>query len=367
MINSEGNREGWLSKAFNLSILNTRRMAWVDYLRGIAIILVVYRHVLIGIERSGLNIPLYLTQANEMFFSFRMPLFFILSGLFISNSLTKYSLGKIVDSKFQGLLYPYFIWAFLQITLQIFLSRYTNAERTTSDYLYILYQPRGLDQFWYLPALFNATIIYILLKTKVGLSRPFQLGLGVLLYIIGPYFREISMISDWMEFYIFFAIGDAVAPLFFKPRTQKFLNSRTALFCLLPVFIVSQLYFLHRQPVNQAEFLAVSLTGCLFMFLFAYQIQGIRRLSFLRVLGYHSLYIYVMHVIVSAGTRFILTKYAGIENASLLLFAGIVTGVLIPVMVYNLLIRKHLWFLFRYRRPGPTPTTQSSNEISRAS
>jgi uncharacterized membrane protein YcfT len=79
----------WLSRAFNLPVLQKSRMPWVDYLRGIAIVLVVYRHVLIGIERTGLHVPSILVIANEIFFSFRMPLFFILSGLFVSQSLSR--------------------------------------------------------------------------------------------------------------------------------------------------------------------------------------------------------------------------------------------------------------------------------------
>ena len=43
----------WWGMAFNTSILKRRRMEWVDYLRGIAILLIVYRHVLIGIQRGN--------------------------------------------------------------------------------------------------------------------------------------------------------------------------------------------------------------------------------------------------------------------------------------------------------------------------
>ncbi|HEU4471527.1 MAG TPA: acyltransferase, partial [Flavisolibacter sp.] len=150
------------NKAFNTSILEKNRMAWVDYLRGIAILLVVYRHVLIGLERGAHDIPVLMERANMIFYSFRMPLFFILSGIFISASIAKKPLNRLVYNKFESLLYPYLVWAFLQISLQIVLSRFTNSERTLMDYTMIFYQPRGLDQFWYLPALFNATVIYLL-------------------------------------------------------------------------------------------------------------------------------------------------------------------------------------------------------------
>lgn len=348
--NSQGGYK-WLSKAFNLPVLEKSRMPWVDYLRGIAIVLVVYRHVLIGIERSGLHVPQLLVVANEIFFSFRMPLFFILSGLFVSQSLVRKKPGVIIESKFENLIYPYLVWAFLQITLQIILSGQTNANRTIRDYTLIFYQPRGLDQFWYLPALFNCSVIYILLKSKLRLPPLSQLLLGLVFYFAGPHFRQISMISDWMEFYLFFAIGDAIAGYFFTAKSQTFLNSRKTLLLIVPLFILAQWYFLTQTPISQMEMLLIALAGCLSMFVFAYHLQNLQVLSFLRVLGYHSLYIYVMHVIISACTRFVLMKAFGVQDASVLLAAGIITGVLIPVMLYNILIKQYLWFLFSYKKP----------------
>ena len=221
------------TKAFNLTLLQKSRLAWVDYLKGIAIVLVVYRHVLIGIQRSvataqaqGSNIPdvpFWLEKANMIFFSFRMPLFFILSGIFISGSLAKRTLKQVIGIKFDNLLYPYFVWVFLQVTLQILLGGNTNSNRTLIDYTYILYQPRALDQFWYLPALFNTTVIYLLVKTWLKPPAWGQLLIGLILYFSSPYVHSISMLSDWMEFYLFFALGDTISVFFFKESSQRFL------------------------------------------------------------------------------------------------------------------------------------------------
>src|SRR5215216_5994597 len=137
-------------RAFNTPVLQKKRLEWVDYLRGIAIVLVVYRHALLGIERSDVSVPAFLNDANMIFYSFRMPLFFLLSGIFISRSLVKRSFQQLVGIKFEKLLYPYLVWSILQITLQILLSDITNSKRSVLDYTYIFYQPRHIDQFWYL-------------------------------------------------------------------------------------------------------------------------------------------------------------------------------------------------------------------------
>ena len=145
-------------------IMKRPRQTWIDYARGIAIILVLYRHVFEGIKNSGLPVLEYafLEQANILFFSFRMPLFFIVSGIFVAGSLYKRGFGKFVETKARTILYPYFLWGIIQITLQIIMSNWVNSQRTAADYLLLFYLPRGLEQFWYLYALFNVSVLYAL-------------------------------------------------------------------------------------------------------------------------------------------------------------------------------------------------------------
>lgn len=350
----------FLRKAFNTGILENSRWPWVDYLKGIAIVLVVYRHVLIGIERNGMEVPAALVNANMIFFSFRMPLFFILSGLFISASFARRPLEKLLYNKFENILYPYLIWAAIQITLQIILGGSTNSNRGWIDYLYIFYQPRALDQFWYLPALFNTTLVFLLLKKYCSFPRAAHLLLGVVLYFIGPYFDKVSMLSDWMEFYLFFALGDALSALFFHKRTQEQFRKPWLALLLLPFFIGAQVYYLSGD-IGKTEFLVISLVGCFFMFALAFRLEQWNILRFFRVLGYHSLQIYVMHVICSAFIRTIFTKVFHIHQPVLLLFSGIAFGVVLPVMLYNLFMKDGIaWFIFSPRKPGTTPQQKAA-------
>ena len=349
-------KKSWLARAFNTSILEKSRLAWVDYLRGIAILLVVYRHVLLGLQRGDMHIPAFLVDANMIFYSFRMPLFFILSGIFIGGSIAKRPLKKLVWIKFENLLYPYLIWAFIQVTLQILLSRYTNTERTLKDYTYILYDPKLLDQFWYLPALFNATLVYLLIKLKLHAPNWLQLFIGLGFYILSPLIHKFSMLSDWMHFYIFFALGDFLAVEFFKDRFQALLKNPWTLLAVTPIFIVTQVYYLHLNSLGEVgewQLLLISLIGCFSMFVLAFRLQSLDILRFLRVLGFHSLYIYVMHVLVAAFVRTVLIKYVHLNNPEILLVCGIVMGVTIPVIIYNLLIKDNIfWFLFSLKKPS---------------
>lgn len=343
----------WLSKGLNLPALQRSRLHWVDYLKGIAIILVVYRHILIGMDRSaGFQIPVYLFNANNIFFSFRMPLFFILSGIFLAGSLAKRTPGTLLLQKFENLFYPYLIWATIQITLQIVMAHFhlTNADRGLKDYGYIFYQPRSLDQFWYLPALFNTTVVFIFAKARLKLPVYAQLALGLGLYFLAPYVNRYSMLSDWMEFYIFFALGDALHKAFFQPGFQRVLRNPWSLVAISPLFVFSQVYYLSHNVTN-LEFLGIALTGCTTMFFIAFLLERYNVANWLRIFGYHSLYIYVIHVMVAAVVRNLMTHVFHIHQVHVVLLTGIAFGVLVPVFFYNYLVKDGpLWWLFYFRK-----------------
>lgn len=360
-------------KAFGLDLLDKKRLEWVDYLRGIVIILVVYHHARIGIELSGVPMPEFLVTANIVFYSFRIPLFFLVSGLFFSRTINKLSTKKFVTIKFENLLYPYLIWAFIQITAQILLSGYTNSNRGPSDYLYIFYQPRKLDQFYYLPALFNVTMICLVVKTWIKPKPLPHLLLAASLYMVSHTMEHISIISDWMTFYIFFAIGDALSQLFFTNKLQSLFGRLSTFLIAIPLFAVIQFIYL-KMDIGQSVipnadwseapklnavqtffdrlfFLVIVMVGCFFVTTLSFQLAKWKILSYLRVIGYHSLHIYVMHVMIVGFTRVVLKNYFHLQDPYLLLLACILVGVTAPIVFYNLVVKNTWgWFLFHVRK-----------------
>lgn len=333
---------------FNTDVVKESRLPWVDYAKGIAIILVAYRHILIGFERSGLDVHIALMHANEIFYSFRMPLFFLLSGIFISKSLAKRGSKKLLWNKCETLLYPYVLWAVIQITLQIIFSRYTNANRTLKDYSYILTQPDALDQLWYLFALFNVALIYILLKTFTGIKAWQQLILGILLHYLSLIFNY-GPWHDLCYYYLFYALGDCISIFMLKKSLYKYYGSWKTFFVLLPVFIVSQWYFIHHEEMQFTSiylFALVALIGCAFMLNICFKMQQWGKMKFLQVVGYHSLYIYVMHVMIVSFFRSFFVNIVGLHSIPLLLIINLTLGMGLSIIFYNLAIQNGLWFMF---------------------
>ncbi len=64
------------------------RTAWVDAAKGMCIVLVVLHHVVMFLEPHGL-VPAPLSLLNTALASLRMPLFFLVSGLFLATALNR--------------------------------------------------------------------------------------------------------------------------------------------------------------------------------------------------------------------------------------------------------------------------------------
>ena len=351
-------------------ILSAGRLAWIDYVRGICIILVCYRHCFDGLREADLPVNDYhiLSILNVCFYSFRMPLFFIISGLFVSRSLQKKSLKDYVWGRFSIVFYPLIIWGFLQITLQILFKDYINATPSPSDYINLIIFPRNPSnnqQFWYLNALFFVGAFYAFFKVVLRFALWQQVVLGLLLYSIAGYlgYKGISfyIFPDIFHFYIYFCIGDILSSFIFKKETSHIILSpkwliTSAIFCIIMQTIFTSINMRHADDnyVNTHMiylFLPISLSGCALMIQLAQLLQKKDSFRWLRVVGYHSLYIYLMHLMLIAAVRIVLVRVLDITYIPLIMAIAISLGVIIPIIVYNLCIRLGAWWLFSLKKP----------------
>lgn len=354
-----------------ISTAHVTRQKWIDYARGIAIILVVYRHVFEGIKNSDLPVLnyIYYEHANTLFFSFRMPLFFVVSGMFVTTSLAKRGIKRFIENKARTILYPYFVWGALQITIQIVLSNWVNSHRTVNDYLFLFYLPRELEQFWYLYALFNVAVLYAFFRVALKFNALQNVGLGILFYALCAYIGRESLnfgfITDILHYYLFYAIGDLVGRFIRDKNNLGLLESWKLPALLLIPFIFTQWYFLQRNLMHSAghydfvenfepvRYVLIALTGCAFVIAVSFSLQRLRWVQWLHVLGSLSLYIYVAHVMALAGTRIFMVKVLGITYVPALLFIGIAMGLVLPVLAFRLAERLKIPWIFSLAPDAP--------------
>lgn len=348
------------------TILTRSRYPWIDYARGICIILVCYRHVFEGLTNMGAISSDYhvLKYLNIFFFSFRMPLFFIVSGIFVGVSIAKKGAHHYINSRVQTIFYPLLVWGCIQITLQLLFSHYINVTRVPIDYVRLVYMPRSVEQFWYLNALFFVSVLYVSIKVFLGLKPWQNLVLGIIFYGIAAYFHmtetNIGFLIDVLFFYLFFAIGDNISSWMLNPNNYRWFTSVKVFLFILPFFVVIQHYFTlvnlkhnndyYVQNFQPSLYAIAALIGGALIISLSYLLQKWNILRFLRVIGYHSLYIYVMHLIITSATRTVLVRLLHVTNVPLLMVVSIVAGILIPIMVYNIAQRAGIWWLFSLKK-----------------
>jgi hypothetical protein len=159
-----------------------------------------------------------------------------------------------------------------------------------------------------------------------------------------------------LHYYVFIALGDTLASFILDKKNEALFSSWKLFFAILPVFVLCQWYFLHTnlahgrysyvEDFQPHLFLIIALSGCVLMTNVAFIFQKFNIFFGIRVIGYYSLIIYLLHVIASSAIRVILTKIFGITNVPLLLTLGIIAGLLVPIIFYNLSIRAGAWWLF---------------------
>ena len=354
-------------------ILSDKRHGWIDYDRGISIILVTYRHCFESLQNAGLDLSNHpwLEYFNVFFFGFRMPLFFIASGIFISGSISVKGISPYLSNRIKTILYPMIVWGFIQISLQLVFSSYTNSKGDVgwNTYLELFTNPRSTGQFWYLHALFLVGVVYATLKVFLNIGYKTQLIIGAALYTLCAidnhyafsYEAKLGFINDFMKYYLFFAIGDAISNQIFQEKTAALFSSYKLIIPLVLSFVTIQYFF---TEINMKEgnnyfvenqmplfFLLVALVGCALSISVSFSLKKRNSMRFLRVVGYNSVHIYCMQIIIMSVSRQIFMKLVHINNPTLLSILVLSTGILFPILIYQICLRMNLWWLFTLKRP----------------
>lgn len=328
------------------------RRGWIDYARGFVIIYVVYRHAMTGLLNAGIPINnlVYLVQESSM------PVFFIVSGIFIQNSAQKRGFGNFVKFKLDSLIYPYLIWASIHLVLQILFNDYANSNKGFYYFQYIFTYPRAIDQFWYLYSLFFVMILFTAVNFFFLKYNPLKnVILAVILYLLSFYVStDWFSLNDIIFYYSFLVFGFLMADKIL-PVGNDFFKGKW-LIIAIPIYIaLYYLWNLNYTGINRLDdldfngfilFMPITIISALFLFFIASKLDQFNSLKFIRYIGSHSLYIYIMHLIFTGATRGVLIRFFPELNPVIMLTLLILAGVFIPILLYQLFMKLNMNFLF---------------------
>jgi fucose 4-O-acetylase-like acetyltransferase len=354
-------------------ILKEKRWLWIDYDKGISIMLVGYGHCLDALGgHTDLSAYPFFNYIGTFLYGFRMPLFFIISGLLIGKSLNKKGLNGYVSDRTNNILFPLLVWGFIEISMQIIAARFTNFTHNDgvgpAFYLNLLIDPRQTGHFWYFNALFCIGVIYAFIKSTLKLKPFAHVLLGLVFFCASAYIHvndiNAGFLTDVFGYYFFFALGDLISNVMLDEKNIKRFSSWKIFFPLLAVFLTTQ-YFatkINSQPnpygndlVEHSQpffYLFQALIGCTISINFSFLLQKYKAFTWIRIVGYHSLFIYCMQVIVMTLARIFFQNFLHITYTPVLIMLVWSSGIVLPIFFYNFCLRYNLWWLYTYKKPA---------------
>lgn len=282
---------------------------------------------------------------DSVVYSFHMPLFFFLSGLFFVSSLHKRGLTGFIANKLDSIFYLYVVWSVLQGGISLACKQWTNNNVTQSEIFSLLLEPSM--QFWFLYALFFITLISALIFAKI--DQKYALILLVLsslivIFSVSNYgFTPFIYVLPNFVFFIFGIYFNQIES-FFTANKQKLLLPLTLLFVGIHWLVLTQLSLVPAYLLP-----AINLTATLISILFSVNLcmcLADKPSKLLSTIGASSMVIFLAHVIMGSGTRIMLQHFLGVNNYWLHITFGCLMGIFGSMLLAKLLSKIGFSFLF---------------------
>jgi peptidoglycan/LPS O-acetylase OafA/YrhL len=320
--------------------------SWVDYARGIVIILVVVRHTLEGMVNANIAIPAPLFTAVRGFINgVNMPLSFFLSGLFFIPSFIKRTPNVFISDKIKILLWPFLIWSLIQTTISLALSGHVNKQVGAWDLLTALYNPR--IQLWFVYTLFLMFLISAIIHSisKKGVYITF--GLSILMYFLCDYNFGNTSIIRLFECFIYFNLG-VLLQTFWLGQSAMPKSWWLTLALGFAFALIAYLDLSGKMERTLATRFLMAFSWIAFFVLLAQHFSNTKAFEMIRILGKYSFPVYLAHIVFTSGSRVVGTKILHLTNLPLLFCIILLMGIIAPLILFRLTENTRFAFLFQY-------------------
>lgn len=287
------------------SVNTNKRLTVFDVVKGLGIILVVFAHV------NYTNAPL------TYIYSFHMPLFFIISGIFFDKK--KYTFLQFVKNRFFRLICPYLFFYVLILLFKTAIALISNgfsaiAFDSVKEPFIQMFIAQGSAKvvsapLWFIPCLFVVEVLYYFIsKLKPYFNVPICIALAVGGWLLETRFRGVAAYLPWSIdsalFSIgFYALGNLTAD-YLKRGIKKLqehkykilISSALALLCflvLIPLAFLNGKISLGSKILNNGFLLyATGIIGTAGIILLSIALE---KAKFLSYLGKNSFCIMAVH------------------------------------------------------------------------
>jgi uncharacterized membrane protein YcfT len=328
------------------------RVVWFDYAKGICIILVVMMHSTLGVGEA-MDAQGFMHWVVAFAKPFRMPDFFLLSGLFLFRAIDR-DWRTYLDRKVVHFAYFYVLWLVILMGVkqapllasdpQAWLEAFAHALQTPNPNLWFIYV---------LPLFFVATK----LARAVGLPN-WALWLAAAVMQTIPMHTGWEAIDDYgAQYFVFFLTGYMLAPKVFQIAAWARENAGLAMACLAGWFVFNATIAFEPSHLDGIETfaqvpvlrIAFGLIGAVAVVATASLLSRLNAARFIRHAGRNSIVLYVSFVLPMAATRVALVKTGLIDDVGVVSLIVTAVAVAVPLLLHALV--RNTWARFLYERP----------------
>ena len=335
---------------------NAQRLQWVDMAKGLSILLVVmmYSAFSVGEDTGGTGVLHWVIGFAT---PFRMPEFFMISGLFLSMVIAR-DWKRYADRRVVHYLYFYALWAIIHIVFKVALLSGDPATATT--YLvWAIVEPYGVLWFIYMLAVVSAATK---LMHQLRVPHWAVLGVGAILQISSIHTGS-YVVDQFAAYFVYFYAGYALAPHIFNladwaGRNALLATGALALWAIVnaalvfsPGFEIGAGHVTMGLAALPCVHLVLALVGTVALCVLAMLLTKLPSMNWLRWLGSKSLIIYLVFVLPMGIVRTILLKVGLITDVSTISIIVMAISIVSPLVLYWLVERTG-WCKFLFTRPA---------------
>ncbi len=325
-----------------LASTHAPRIDWVDYAKGLCIIMVVMLHSTLGVEKEVGHegwMHYFVIFAHP----FRMPDFFMISGLFLAKVIDR-DWRTYADKRVVHFAYFYVVW----LTLQIGLKAPGIAMDQGIGEVVRLYLISFIDPFGSLWFIYLLPIFFIFTKATRRIHPAIMFAFGAAMEIAHVH-TGWTAVDEFAARFVYFYTGYMLANHIFSIAGTVQQSPKKGMLILAGWAIANSYMVFSGNDTLPFVSLALGMLGAFAVVRISTLLSMLHRWDWLRYCGEHSLFIYLAFFLPMAATRAVLLKTGVITDIGTISLIVTVVSVIGALAMFWLLRNSPLWFL--YKRP----------------
>ena len=315
------------------------RVDWVDYAKGFCIIMVVMMHSTLGVEQAA-GQPSWMGHLVAFAKPFRMPDFFMISGLFLARVVDR-DWRTYLDRKVVHFAYFYVLW----VTIQFAFKAPGFAAEHGAVGVVKLYAEAFIEPFGTLWFIYLLPIFFVVTKLTRGVP-------AIAIWLAGAALEIVHLHTGWTvidEFaarFVYFYTGYLLAPRIFQIAAAVQARPLFSALALMVWALFNGAYVMFGLDAKPFVSLTLGLIGAVAVVSISALMAKSDAFTPLRWLGKNTIVVYLAFFLGMAASRAVLLKTGLIPDLGTVALLVTASGIAVAVAWFLAVRNTPLRFLF---------------------